>query len=109
MLPRTARLNRLEFTTLNTSPALRVVFNRLGTLKYIPSPTSKLSVVVSSKHEKKAVTRNTLRRRLYALFGRQHPSIEAILYTSKQAYTFEYSEITTLFYDLCAKTQKASK
>jgi ribonuclease P protein component len=83
------------------SPDLKVVYNRLGTLKYTHSATPTLSVVVSSKHEKKAVARNKLRRRIYNLPLLK--PITGIFYVSKQSYSFEYKDIKKLFYELLEK------
>lgn len=111
MLPSTKRLSRSYFTTFLDSSGLKTVFNTLGTLKYKEAPHQKVSVVISSKHEKRAVFRNKLRRRLYTLFrqGIKVPnshSLECVLYTSKQAPKLDYGQIKTLFNELIDKTTK---
>lgn len=86
------------------------MFNALGTLKYKESPYSRVAVVISSKHEKRAVSRNKLRRRLYSLFSQNIKgsgvTVEYIFYTSKQAPRLEYNQIKALFNELLSKTTK---
>ena len=82
-----------------------VVYNRLGTLKYIPG-TSQLTVVTSSKAEKKAVVRNKLRRRIYTAFGLARPSIQGVLYVSKQSYTMTHNDVYTLLHELISKATR---
>ena len=108
MLEKKRRLARDRFTALLSRPDLLTVYNRIGTLKYISSGRS-FSVVTSGKHEKRAVARNRLRRRLYNLFQRSKTPLSGILYASKQSYSFEYSDITTLFYELLEKVRTSSK
>lgn len=110
MLPSTKRLSRSEFTLFLNSPEIKTVFNPLGTLKYKDSQKPKVSIVISSKYEKRAVYRNKLRRRLYSLFG-QHikdfcGTSEYILYTSKQAPKMEYTQINLFLNELLKKTTK---
>jgi ribonuclease P protein component len=109
MLPKKSRFNRSGFSVFGTTPGIQTVFNRLGTLKYIPSTTTQYGVVTSSKHEKLAVVRNRLRRRVYTLFGRLPLKLQAVLFASKHAYTMEYAEVETLFNDLLSKIQKNSR
>lgn len=110
MLPSNQRFKRQEFTNFLTNKGIFVVFNRLGTLKYLPSPTSRrFAVVTSSKHEKKAVSRNKLRRRVYSLVHSSPMPLVGVLYTSKQSYTLTYDEIKNLFNDLYTKAQKTTK
>lgn len=107
MLPSQQRFSRSEFSNFLTNKGILVVYNKLGTFKYLPTPqTTQFAVVTSSKHEKKAVLRNKLRRRVYALVGGSKTSLQGILYTSKQAYTLTYPEVTTLFNELRTKAQK---
>ena len=109
MLPSKQRLSRVEFQKILTNKGIFVIFNKLGTLKYIPSSKPACSVVTSSKGEKRAVVRNKLRRRIYSIFGAQNPAIQGILYVSKQSYGMDYQEIRTLFNDLLTKAQKNTK
>ncbi len=106
MLPKNRRLSRLQFTDFLTTKPLQV-YNRLGTFKYLPFG-NKLSVVTSSKHEKRAISRNKIRRRIYTLFSTTNPPLSGILYVSKQGYTFPYDETKNLFLDLLARAQKNS-
>jgi ribonuclease P protein component len=105
MLPSTKRLSRASFTAFLASSTNKTVFNTLGTLKYRKSLTPRVSIVISSKHEKRAVYRNRLRRRLYTLFGESLAvePIEAILYTSKQAPKMSLDELKQSFYGLNKK------
>jgi ribonuclease P protein component len=105
MLPSQKRLSRLEFDQFLKKDH-QVVFNRLGTLKYQGEKGLKVSIVTSSKHEKSAVLRNKLRRRLYSLFRLHSPSLYGVFYVSKHAYTMEYNEIKDLYNDLLKKTTK---
>lgn len=110
MLPSNQRFKRQEFTDFLLNKGIFVVFNRLGTLKYLPSPASRrFAVVTSSKHEKKAVSRNKLRRRVYSLVKALPVPIEGVLYVSKQSYTLTYDEVKNLFNDLYTKAQKTTK
>ncbi len=110
MLPSRKRLSRLEFTQFLASKDVKVVFNPLGTLKYKKSLISQASVVISSKHEKRAVYRNKLRRRIYSIFEAyfkdNNDQNQYILYISKQAPSFEYSQIKAFLYELLKKTTK---
>ncbi len=109
MLPSPERFSRQKFTEFLGNKGIFVVFNRLGTLKFLPSAGTTFSVVTSSKAEKKAVIRNRLRRRIYAVVQSQKPRIQGIVYVSKQSYSFSYDDIKTLTTDLLAKAHKASK
>ncbi|MFZ4500118.1 MAG: ribonuclease P protein component [Minisyncoccia bacterium] len=112
MLPATARLTRAQCSELLENPKLLVVFNRLGTLKYVPTLENKaFSVITGSKAQKKAVLRNKLRRRLYSLFSTYYKTnpkkpIIGMLYASKASYELSFSELSLIFNDLLAKTQK---
>jgi ribonuclease P protein component len=103
MLPSKKRLSRIQFEAFSSSREQKVVFNRLGTLKYIENTKQLCSVVVSSKHEKRAVVRNKLRRRIYSLFELSNLPYTIVLYASKQSYTMQYDEIKKLFDDLIKK------
>jgi len=64
MLPKSARLSREAFTKYFTSG--RRFNNPELSIIYTPGTTLRGAAVVSKKVAKSAVTRNTLRRRLYA-------------------------------------------
>ena len=106
MLPSRARLSRRQFTEFLENKGFLTVFNQLGTFKYTQHTGTSFSVVTSSKHEKKAVLRNKLRRRIYATISITKPQVQGILYVSKQSYTFSYPQIKNLVHDLLAKAQK---
>ncbi|HEY0980412.1 MAG TPA: ribonuclease P protein component [Candidatus Paceibacterota bacterium] len=112
MLPATARLTRAQCSELLKNPKLLVVFNRLGTLKYLLNVEMKgFSVITGSKAQKKAVLRNKLRRQLYSLFAQYYKDeakkpISGMLYVSKGVYELSFSELSLIFNDLLAKTQK---
>jgi ribonuclease P protein component len=64
--------------------------------------------VTSSKAAKKAVDRNKLRRRIYAVVFSSKPPIQGIVYAAKQSYGFTYDEVKSLTLDLLAKASKAA-
>jgi ribonuclease P protein component len=110
MLPSNKRFSRSEFSQFLTNKGIFVVFNRLGTLKYtIPSKITRFAVVTSSKNEKKAVSRNKLRRRVYSLVNSLSVPLQGVLYVSKQSYTLTYDEVKSLFNDLYTKAQKTTQ
>lgn len=108
MLPSKARFSRSQFSDFLAHKGISVVFNRLGTLKYLPSPSTQLSVVTSSKAAKKAVDRNKLRRRIYTAVSSSKPLIQGIVYAAKQSYGFSHDEVKSLTLDLLAKASKTS-
>lgn len=109
MLSSAERLNREDFKKTLQNKDLQVVYNRIGTLKYVFKETKAFSVVTSSKHEKSAVKRNKIRRTMYVLFQKTNPLFRGILYTAKDSYGFSHSNLKELFYDLLAKVEKNSK
>ncbi len=102
MLPSSQRLSRRQFEEFLKNKGLFVIYNRLGTLKYVHG-NPQLAVVTSSKAEKKATVRNKLRRRIYTAFGLTQPSIQGVLYVSKQSYTMTHSDVHTLLHELIGK------
>ena len=108
MLPSTTRLSRSQVTSLLIHTDVKVVFNRLGTLKYVNSLENKgFTVVTGSKNQKKAVLRNKVRRQLYTLFNKNKDiSLQGILYVSKQVYDMSYTELDQNLNALLQKTQK---
>lgn len=110
MLPSKKRLSRSAFLGFLSTPGIKTVFNKIGTLKYKDATTSQASVVISSKIEKKAVSRNKIRRRLYTIFNLGlNDSLKPkqyVLYVSKQAMSLEYEETKSLLYELLKKTTK---
>src|SRR4051812_22675994 len=63
MLKKRARLTTEDITSLSQGKS---VFGTLLSLRILPAPTTKLSVVVSKKVASRAIDRNRLRRTLYA-------------------------------------------
>lgn len=110
MLPSSSRLSRSSFGQFLLKKDTQIKFNKLGTLKYVHNPSNKVSIVISSKNEKRAVYRNKIRRRLYSLFMTHFKtdknSREYVLYLSKEAFKFEFQELKKLFYELLEKTTK---
>ncbi len=96
------RINRQEFGFFLKNP-YKTVYNKLGTLKYKKDINKKISIVVSSKHEKRAVKRNKIKRRLINLYQKSKLSGVVIFYVSKQSYNIQYDETKSLFEDLLGK------
>jgi ribonuclease P protein component len=95
MLSKRNRFTRAEFDAFTAQPGVKTVYNRLGTLQYV-STGHRLAVVTSGKHEKRAVSRNKLRRRLYDRFRTTNVTLSGILRVSRQSYTLELSELRSL-------------
>jgi ribonuclease P protein component len=109
MLPSKQRLSRLEFNDFLAQKGVSVVFNSLGTLKFIKTPENKASVVISSKNEKKAVLRNKLKRRVYKVFSgcfTRLSGYQFVLYASKQATKMDYKQVNELLDELIKKATK---
>ncbi|MEO5646295.1 MAG: ribonuclease P protein component [Candidatus Paceibacterota bacterium] len=106
MLPSVKRLSRNNVNSLLLHSGLKVVFNRLGTLKYVNSlENAAFTVVTGAKNQKKAVLRNKVRRQLYTLFNKNKDiSFIGILYVSKQVYDMSYMELKTNLDALVKKT-----
>ena len=109
MLPSSQRLSRQQVAALLANPELKVVFNRIGTLKYTLSNKA-LTVVTGSKQQKKAVLRNKVRRQIYSVFAAYQlkKPITAIFYVSKQIYDLSFPEIKDLFHALLSKIEKTA-
>lgn len=105
MLSRQKHLSRVLWNTLKKTKGVKTTFNSLGTLKVYPKETLYFCVVVSSKHEKKAVKRNRLKRRLSSLFKEKSTVSKDIfiVFPSKKAYDLSYEETKELFSDLFSK------
>lgn len=108
MLPSNTRLSRSDVTNLLLNPCLKVVFNRLGTLKYVKSlENNGFTVVTGSKVQKRAVLRNKIRRQLYTLLRTYTSSpVMGILYVSKGVYDMTYGELAENITLLLEKAQK---
>ena len=111
-MPTNARLTRAQCSTLLKTPSLRVVFNSLGTIKFIKNTDNKgISVIISSKLIKKAVIRNKMRRRLYTIFcnfykNKDIQPISGMIYVSRHSVLMSFEELERNFNDLLKKTQK---
>ncbi len=105
MLPSKQRLSRQQVTDLLKNPEIKVVFNRIGTLKYVKNLENKrFTVVTSSKNQKKAVLRNKVRRQLYSLVPQgENPSFIGIFYVSKGIYNMSFIDIKRYFHELLQK------
>lgn len=112
MLPSKERLSRADFVDLLNGSGLSV-YNTFGTVKYKKSLLNKgFSVVLSKKHQKRAVKRNLLKRQIYSVIrlflaqNPQFPTISGAFYLSKKAYTMSYIELKDYIYELLTKIQK---
>lgn len=107
MPPKQKRLPRALWDSLRGIQGSQSAFSPYGTLKYYPYKMAHFSVVTSSKHEKRAINRNTLKRRIYSLFTQKAPlSGIYIFFPSKQAYTLSYEALSESFKGLFAKVTK---
>jgi ribonuclease P protein component len=86
--------SRAEFTVFIAQSGLKTVYNKLGTLKFLPEGR-KFAVVTSSKHEKRAISRNKLRRRAYTYLQTINTPLSGVLYASKQSYALSNDEVQT--------------
>lgn len=109
MLPSQNRISRRDFKEILENKGVFVVYNRLGTLKYLSKTPYKLSVVTSSKHEKSAVARNKVRRRIYTLFREAQKPIQGVFYVAKSSYRLPLSDVKRLLYELLTKTQTTAQ
>ena len=110
MLPSNKRLSRPLFTSFLANKEIKTVFNNLGTLKYLSSEENRVTIIISSKTEKRAVYRNKTKRRIYCLFrdifsNGDQPRYYA-LYLSKKSITLSVEEIRFLLYELIKKITK---
>lgn len=94
-------LNRYLFDTL-LKGHFKTVYNRCGTIKYIPG-TGKTAIVISSKQEKRAVYRNRIKRWVRNIFSQNRKDVDFIFYPSKAVYSLEYIDFKVLFDDILKK------
>ena len=106
MLKKNKRFTKKEFEEFLLEKELFTVYNHLGTLKYKKGESEKFAVVTSGKHEKRAVIRNKVRRRIYDLLKKYFKNKRDIFYTSKQSFTFDYDKTETLIKELFTKSSK---
>jgi len=109
MLPSKERIKTPLFKEVSGSRQVLSVYNDLGTLKFLKSDSKKISIVISSKSQKRAVLRNKLKRRVYSIFSKIDLKINGILYTSKKSTTMEFENIKNLTNDLIEKTKRITK
>jgi ribonuclease P protein component len=105
MLPSNKRLTRQQVRNFLINPDIKVVFNRLGTLKYLKTGSDPIfTVVTGAKNQKKAVLRNKIRRQIYSLFAQYgEKAFIGMLYVSKQSYEMPYKDLKANFYALLEK------
>ncbi len=98
MLPKKERISRTLWETYKKQKPYKTTQNQFGSLKYYKSNQIHVGVVVSGKHEKSAVLRNKLRRRVYGVA----PHINGVFmfYPKKEAYTLPFTHIKTLINEL---------
>ncbi len=111
MIPAAERMNRASFKRFTESNP-RSVYNKSGTFKFGKSKKPLLSIVVSSKHEKKAVIRNRTKRRFYRALSevmKDQPSIQGVIFVSKLAYSFSYEEIRDFVFELFRKAHEFNR
>ena len=94
-------LTKHDFETL-LKGSHRVVYNKAGTLKYTEG-SGKISIVIGSKTEKRAVYRNKIKRRARTLFKAKKGVIDASFYPAKQVTLFEYKQYKEFFDELLKK------
>ncbi len=104
MLPKKDRFTRENFDLfLKQNPFS--AFNTLGTLRFLPG-AQQFTVVVSSKHAKRAIRRNKAKRRAYtivAAFMKDKKPFTGILYLSKHAHTLSFTEFEGFLKELLVR------
>ncbi len=101
MIKKGVILDRYSFDTL-IKGRYTTVYNRCGTIKYIPG-SGKIATVISSKQEKRAVYRNKAKRRVKNLFLQSKKDVDCIFYPAKTLFSFQYVEFKEIFSDLLKK------
>lgn len=94
MLKKKQRLSRSEFTNL-LKRGKRLHGDHFSLL-YTPAEETKCGLVVSKKIAKKAVERNKLRRKIYAVFGENLtvlPHLHCVLLTRPAITTLSHEEL----------------
>lgn len=106
MLSSRDRLTRTDWNTIKKTPVKQRVYSPFGTLQVFSFQGKQgCSVVCSKKHEKSAVKRGKLRKRLYSLI-RPHlkKGLVYVILPSKQAYTLDFKTLKRELYELHKKT-----
>lgn len=95
MPPKGERLSRKEWQQpFFKQKANRFYTTDLFTCKYFSQEKNQYAVVMSSKHEKSAVKRNIVKRRLYTLIRKTEKRTGVyLLYPTKKAYTSSYEAL----------------
>ncbi len=102
MLKKSHRLNRVEFAHLLTY-GRRVSGTGFSLLYTTGNKEAKFSVVVGKKTAKKAVERNRLRRRVYAVckeYEQQHENPHVAIFVYKNVKEMTYSELQNTLHSL---------
>ena len=107
MLKRSHKISRREF--LSVSPA-RPFHTDYFSIRAVPAENPRFSVVVSKKVARTAVSRNRLRRRVYAVLAealpRMRAPLRASIYAKKGAETLSYPDIKKEILFLLSRTGK---
>lgn len=94
MLKRSHKISRREF--LSVSPARPFHTDHLS-IRAVPAESTQFSVVASKKVARTAVSRNRLKRRVYAALENAYPRLNnshrAVFYAKKGAEELPYSAI----------------
>ena len=112
MLPKKERFTRKGFEEfIQKNPYS--IYNKVGTFKFLKG-NNQFSVVVSSKHCKRATVRNKTKRRVYAIvhsfLKKEHTeAVSGVFYLSKQSYFFSFQELELLIYDMLQRAYEAFK
>ncbi len=108
MLPKSKRLTRRDIESLGGRGGRKVHTEHFSLIAQ-PHAREKWGVVVSKKVARKAVARNLLRRRLYALareVGSPYPAPHSLLIiTKKGAAEGSFQELRTEFMQLCERAR----
>lgn len=82
-------------------------------MKAVPARDFRVAVVTSSKHEKRAVVRNRVRRRIYTIFRNENKTsalpFHILFYVAKKSYSASYADTVTAVTDLIKKIRASSR
>ncbi|MFA5132260.1 MAG: ribonuclease P protein component [Candidatus Paceibacterota bacterium] len=76
MLPKSERLTKQDFTTFRPKGMFRGTYVDIAST---PSPSSKFSCVIAKKRIKRAVDRNRVSRKVYAILEEVKPSTPRLI------------------------------
>lgn len=105
MLPKSSRLNRIEFLQVK-SHGQQIRTPNFSCI-YQQNQNQKISVVTSSKLSKSAIIRNKLRRRIYATFEKSPLPIQAIIYPNIKMLNWPNEEIYTHLHQVLSNLTRA--